>query len=444
VAFVPLLVFIAVYVPRVGHGFILDDYRWIFESRVSAPADLVALFTTNNGFYRPLVSLTFAINHALFGIEPFWYGLTNVALAVTCAALIYALARALGMPWGAAILAGSLWLLNFHGVNMAVLWISGRTALLLTAAAVAAAWSIVHTRMLLAALFTALALLSKEEAVALPAILGAWIYLLDADPAARRRRMWLWGGTSFALLAGYLTLRVQSGAMTPGTAPSYYRFTLDSASVARNVLEYADRALTTSVLVLIVAWIVLRPRGDSRERAPLTPRIIAAGAVWILGGYALTVFLPVRSSLYACFPSVGGCLIAATICQQWWTAANDRARVRALVAAIVLTVIAAPIHAARTHRLVSQADVSQRVWTELLSLTRDLPDGSTVVIQDDMSRRANIHSAFGSMLDIAYELKTSRRIHFWLEPHLDLPGEPPCKTCVARTLLLRDGELVAH
>ena len=59
-------------------------------------------------------------------------GVTNVALALVGAALVYGLARAFSLPWGAAAFAGSLWLLNFHGINMAVLWISGRTALLLT------------------------------------------------------------------------------------------------------------------------------------------------------------------------------------------------------------------------------------------------------------------------------------------------------------------------
>lgn len=439
----PFLVFVAVYVPRVGHGFILDDFRWIYESRIRGFGDLIALFSQNNGFYRPVVAVTFAINHLLGDLEPFWYGVTNVALALTAAASIYALARAVRLHRGAAILAASIWLLNFHGINMAVLWISGRTALLLTVAAVAAAWALVRRHLAVAALFMAIALFSKEEAVALPVILGAWMYLLDSDdPAHRRTALVMWTVISLALLAVYLVLRIHSGAMTLATAPAYYRYTLDPLAIARNLIEYADRTLTLSAIVVLLAWLMLRPRRGHDGRVSAATTVIEASILWIVGGYALTLWLPVRSSLYACFPSVGACLIAGAICERWWMSATEGARRRALIATIMLTLIAAPIHYVRTNRLVSQADVSQRAWNELVSLTRDLPDDVTVVIQDDMSRRANIHSAFGSMVDLAYELKTGRRIHFWLAPQLDLPGDPPCQTCVARTLTLRDGVLV--
>ena len=50
-ALLPVAVFLAVYLPRVGHGFILDDYRWVL-------------------FYRPVVALTLGLDHALAGIEP--------------------------------------------------------------------------------------------------------------------------------------------------------------------------------------------------------------------------------------------------------------------------------------------------------------------------------------------------------------------------------------
>lgn len=71
-ALLPVAVFLAVYLPRVGHGFILDDYRWVLESRIATVSDVVALFTHNNGFYRPVVALTFGLDHALVGIEPLW------------------------------------------------------------------------------------------------------------------------------------------------------------------------------------------------------------------------------------------------------------------------------------------------------------------------------------------------------------------------------------
>ena len=79
-AVVPFVVFAAVYVPMAGHGLIQDDFSWILRSRVASLTDVIALFRSDNGFYRPVVSLTFAVNEWMFGATPYGYGLTNAAL----------------------------------------------------------------------------------------------------------------------------------------------------------------------------------------------------------------------------------------------------------------------------------------------------------------------------------------------------------------------------
>jgi hypothetical protein len=442
-ALLPVVIFLAVYIPRVGHGFILDDYRWVLESRVSEPSDLPRLFVQNNGFYRPIVSLTFALDFLLFGIQPFWYGLTNVVLAVGCAGLIYTLSRTLRLPWGAAALAASLWLLNFHGINMAVLWISGRTALLLTLAAVGAAILIVRQRLLLAAVGTAIALLSKEEAVALPVILGIWIYVLNrSEPVRWTRLMQIWTVSSVVILVAYFALRAYSGAMTPSTAPTYYQFTFEPVALVRNVLEYTDRTFTLPVVVVGLAWLILRWRRASlASHASIRSDVIACAVVWTFGAYALTIFLPIRSSLYSCLPLVGSCLIAATLCTAFWYLATEEARGLALRVAIVLILITAPIHYARTRRLVDQAETAQKLWKALPTLTQDLPEGATVAIHDDMTRRANVRAAFGSLGPPAYQLLAGRQLNFWFEPPLDVAAQPPCTTCIARWLVFKNDEL---
>ena len=55
--------------------------------------------------------------------------MVNVALAVGTAVAIIALARALGFPALGGVFAAGLWLMNFHSMRMALLWISGRTSL---------------------------------------------------------------------------------------------------------------------------------------------------------------------------------------------------------------------------------------------------------------------------------------------------------------------------
>src|SRR6185295_3930084 len=158
----PLLVLAAVYLPDLGHGFTKDDFAWILSSRLGRFAEVPQLFLRQNGFYRPLVSLSFAASEPLFGLQPLAYGLTNFALALAAAAGLYAVARVQGLPWAGALLAASLWALNPHGIAVAILWISGRTSLLLTVFALGAAGALLRGRVGAAALLVGCALFSKE------------------------------------------------------------------------------------------------------------------------------------------------------------------------------------------------------------------------------------------------------------------------------------------
>src|SRR5436190_4254827 len=128
---IPLSVFIAVYGPSVGLGFISDDFGWIVESRVQTLRGAFDLFLTNHGFYRPLVAASFAADHAMFGPNPWGYGLTNLTLLFVCAILLWRVGIALGLPRHVSSVAAALWAFNFHGINMALLWLSGRTSLCL-------------------------------------------------------------------------------------------------------------------------------------------------------------------------------------------------------------------------------------------------------------------------------------------------------------------------
>src|SRR6185295_10785217 len=153
-------------------------FVWIASSRVDSPRDLVRLIApAAAGFFRPVVSLTFAIDHAIFGLDPLGYGLTNVALLFACVGLLTVLLHALGLRRGVAIAGALVWALNFQAVNMAVLWISGRTALVLVLWALAAAYAWLRGHRFLAAVCAMLAMWSKEEGFVIPAILSVWSIL---------------------------------------------------------------------------------------------------------------------------------------------------------------------------------------------------------------------------------------------------------------------------
>lgn len=414
----PLLALAAIYLPDLGHGFVKDDFAWILGSRVSGAAGWLDVFQRHNGFYRPLVSLSFTLNERLFGLHAFGYGLTNFGLVLAVMAGIHLLARSLGMAAGAAALAASLWALNPHGVGGAILWISGRTSLLLIVFALAAAIALTRRHLALASLFCLLALFSKEEAVLLPAILLAWAGLdTEAGPAAWNwRRAWPWAAAAVPPLAVYFLLRSRTAAFLPLSAPDYYRLTFAPAAVGRNVLEYADRGCTFMAAVLVLLALATRrlPRPDARERA-----WIVRGLAWLAGGFGITVFVPVRSSLYACFPSVGAAIAAAALATSLWRQASPRARRAVQVAALVLPFALIPLHRARNARMVRTAELSDAVLRQVRPLSARLAAGDVLVLEDDPGARVNVRNAFGTLVVDAVRLWTGvPEPRVWVDPPL--------------------------
>ena len=439
---VPFAVFLGIYAASVGHGFVSDDFGWILDSRLSGVSQVPSLFLKSSGFYRPIVGLTFAANYAVFGNHPLGYGLTNLALALACGGLLYLVARELLLPSGAAVLAVALWLLNPHGINTAILWMSGRTSLMLTLGSLGAVWLVLRGRPFAALAPAALALFAKEEAFLLPVILLMWWYAFRQGDLPKRTVVW-WCVAAGALVAVYLALRFQTGAITPWTAPPFYRFTGNPAVIARNVFEYADRAMTFSAAVALLAFLLLRP---AAPYARSSRRVLICGVAWIAGGYGLTVFLPVRSSLYACFPSVGACLIAADLAARRWAVSTPASRRVVAVAGILAAIGLTPVYLTRNRATLANARFSSSVLRDLNTATAALPDGDTVVVIDDRTRRPNIETAFNVALNDAFKLASGRRLNFWVEPalqHAQLAGfVRPCPSCARLTVTIRNGHVV--
>src|SRR5258706_6143016 len=93
------IVFVAaVYFPDVGRGFIKDDFTWIRAARAATAAPVTLIRQPDAGFYRPLVTLSFAVDAAVHGWQPRGYGWTNLSLYVLCTAAVALLTLALGLP----------------------------------------------------------------------------------------------------------------------------------------------------------------------------------------------------------------------------------------------------------------------------------------------------------------------------------------------------------
>jgi tetratricopeptide (TPR) repeat protein len=185
-----LLLAAAAYVDVLGYQFVWDDEIMVVRSPhvrtlERLPALLLTDFTGLSGgeigghYYRPVVALSLALDVSLWGAHPAVLHLTNLLLHLLATLLVGRLALALGGARDLAVLASLVFAL--HPVHVeAVAFVSARGDLLLAIGALGCllawrragrpgpgrlAWT------LLALAMYALAFLSKEAAISLPAAL---------------------------------------------------------------------------------------------------------------------------------------------------------------------------------------------------------------------------------------------------------------------------------
>jgi len=453
-----IAVFALVYGPRVGHGFVKDDFSWIARSELRSIGHAATVLTgAPSGFFRPIVSLAFAANRPICDLDSRCYGLTNLLLAVACAISIAWLARSLTLPVGATILAAAIWTFNWHGIGMSVMWISGRTALVLVLLSTLAATAFVRRRPWAGAALAFAAMLAKEEAILLPVVLIGWAAIeigierrsrQRGEPHDLERAAVDWrslagfAGLSIVSEGLYFLLRTRSGAFTPATAPAFYRPSVTLARLADNLPEYIDRSATFATVCVVLFALIARP--PFRRLTPSVSRIIRFGACWSAGMLAITVFLPVRSSLYACAPSVGVALAAAALVADSWSSLPVRRQRLTIVAGLALPLCVWPLLSARARNAVREAELSTATIAALRAVAAEHGAGTRVLLRDDRSRKPSFAGAFGTLGHEAADLMVQPPIRVWIDPppdHADLAGtlRPWHFDAV---LVLRDGAIV--
>lgn len=425
----------AVYLPDIGRGFVKDDFGWVEQGRAALARPIDGLFSAPPGFYRPLVTFSFSLDYALHGDRPRMYGFTNLALYLACVVSVCVLLRALSFTFSVAASGALAWAANPHGINMAVVWISGRTSLCLTLAAVLSAIACVRRRYGWMSIFLGCALAAKEEAVALPLILLTWHALLVREDEGRRFPPQLLIAIA-APAALYVACRAHTDAFTPFSAPHYYQFAFAPTVVARNMAEYADRAATSSVLTVAIAALACGcwPRIQADRM-----RHVVAAVVWVVGGYSLTVFLPVRSSLYAVFPSVGAAVACAAFLDG--VIASNRRRPSAplhVAVALAIALLAViPVYRARNGRYVEPARFSERA---LRTFSGDATLGDrhgTILLHDGGDPTSSFVGAFGTFATDAVRLRMGGDVTIWIDP-------PPGDWGLAGLRPPRPGDVVAE
>jgi tetratricopeptide (TPR) repeat protein len=212
------------YSGTLAHGFVWDDpilirdrihlYTWSELPRLLG-SEFFSATTQHTDYYRPVVTLTFFLDLQLWGLNPFGFHLSNVLAHALVSVCVFWLARRLTREAAVAVVSGVVFALHpVHSESVA--FISGRTDVLATLFALAALLAYGRWRAssrlwwaLLSVTAFALAILSKEVAVVLLALLALWDRLVEGDLRSRRALglAALRYAPYVAVLAGYLLLR---------------------------------------------------------------------------------------------------------------------------------------------------------------------------------------------------------------------------------------------
>ena len=355
-----LLVFavgVLLYINTLQHGFVFDDVTLISQN--PQVKNLVWGEILSRNGYRPIRTLTYALNYAWGGLDPFGYHLFNIVLHGINAALVYLLFQ---LWTGTRFLAtaGAL-LFAAHPVQTAaVAYVSGRKDLLATFFLLLAVYCFQLYRDRNRRFFLSIALVgfvlgffSKEVAVVFPALiilsvlatrtsrrrtelheersllqairrtltqnrylyaatlagtlLGVY-YTLFLSPASRM--IGSWGGTldahigtSFKLFAHYLKL-----AFFP--YPLIADYTGQVLEISHGLLE----PVTVAAILLVAAYLGLAIRIHSRN-----PRLMV-GMIWflvcLLPVLQIVPFHELAADHFLYLPLVGIVFLIATGLQQ--------------------------------------------------------------------------------------------------------------------------------
>ena len=265
--------------------FVYDDQVYVVDNGlVRAPG--LEVFTESyppgraqQGLYRPLTVLSYALDHALFGMRSAWFHRTNVLLhALATLAVWLLLAR-----WQPRLGFAAALVFAVHPAHVeAVAWVVGRAEVLCGLLA-CAALALSSARLGAACALLFAALLSKEMALAAPALALLPLLSEKASGAPVRRAALAFAGVVLV----YLVLRaVALGGLTPSGAG---QVALAGATPLTRVCafllsfgEYVRLAFFPAHLEVDYAW--------SGVPGPTTPGVLL-GLALLASGLALSALL---------------------------------------------------------------------------------------------------------------------------------------------------------
>ncbi len=420
-----ILGFVAIlHVPSLFNPFVADDYVYLGTAHDLTWSELPGLFTsptmdtdassvwwTPDGvlpFYRPMAIVTFALEYRVWGMNPLGYHLTNLALHLLCVLMVSRLAQRVTVERIVSLAAALIF--GIHPVHSeAVLWISGRFDVLVSAAVLAGAlsylrwtdsgrskwpWAVVVIGLYVVSLG------SKETGLILPAVLVAVECLRwrGRDAGYDFRSLAVLGSVLGAVAVGYIALRFSIfGGM--GELPPPYGVDLSAPTAVFVILRTVAQYILDWVLFLQVEAFYLD--GFWAEHIPLLLGCVGvAGLVilwaWRLAGRTLAfrvgvvwaaifmapslMAMPGERNIY--LSSAGIALACGAVFGAVWDRArNDASRRRHTRRfAVALASFCAAYAVFDQVVMWGVADVSQTVYDDLMAALPDPPPNARIYV----------------------------------------------------------------
>jgi hypothetical protein len=138
--------------------------------------------------------------------------------------------------------------------------------------------------------------------------------------------------------------------------------------------------------------------------------MLRLAAIWFMGTFALTIFVPNRSSLYALLPSAAPALVVACLLQQLWDSTVPATQRRLVAAAVIVPWLLLPVYWTRNTRWVEIAELSSDTFAAVRRVTRERPDVDVLLFRDDPATRRSFAGAYDRLLPVAVRLAAGRDI----------------------------------
>lgn len=328
-----------------------DTYATIIASRIESSADLWGTFSEVmmdgrlpfGDFYRPVGNLFIAFDHAVWGLEPFGYQLTNLSLWSLSASLVFLLGRRL---LGEGAILGPVVAVVFYILHPAVLSILSIAArrtetlqivfILLTLVSLPVSEGERRVpRYLLAGLFAALAVGSKETGIIVLPLAFIHQFLMFERTAFFDRATAAFHAVVPAgvLIAGVLLARLpviggmggyhMAASMSLAErlvafSPSYLQTVAVTGTLSRSSAAGFLFFAVLLALLSIMVWLFLASRRWAQGQRRRVVGLGAVGIFWLLGQVGLACMSFQFSARYVVGMVAGLSLVLAALAEGIW------------------------------------------------------------------------------------------------------------------------------